>query len=246
MRINKDNIYLILSSSKYFNNNIFDDYMENDFTLHTTCKINHNELKNDVESYIISRNGRHCGISVFKHNDGNLFVHFTYWFVDDLGEYVIKTTRYVLPKDRHDEFNHFTMISDIEKKRIDCYINFENVGSIKYTGMKPYSYIGSYFWFGCASMMSEEKYKNDGDFDFKLSFLTKNKIEIPSLIDIVINYETKYIKPKGSLYILNDELMNMYEFGFFCDFKNSSIYKIWNLVNNGIYPVRYFENNTQY
>ena len=50
MRVNKDKIYVIPSSSKYFNNTKVDSYMENDFTLQVRCKVNYDLLNPNEES----------------------------------------------------------------------------------------------------------------------------------------------------------------------------------------------------
>lgn len=248
MRINKDNIYVIPPSSKYFDNVKLDSYMEGNFTLHVRCKINVEMLPENEDAFIISRNGMHSGIAVYRHSNGEVFVHFIYWFLDNQGKSVLECVNYLIPKPLLNFSNTYTMICNHSKELINCYINEEKIGSINYIGLNKCSYKGSYYWFGCSNMLTKEgDSKNIGDFDIDLAFLCKNSLKMEEVEDIALNYRTKYSeKYIKELRLLNNKIPQKEYFGFFCDFSTISNYKIWNMSFNGIYPMIYLEDNTYY
>ena len=248
MRVNKDRIYVIPSSSKYFNDTKVDTYMENDFTIQLSCKVNYDQLEPNEESFILSRNGKHTGVSVFRHQDGNLFIHFTYWFWKDGTEAIMKTEKYILPESLVNLYNTYTMICSHDNQTIKCFVNNEQIGLIEYKGLDKCVYTESYYWFGCGSMfMQNANSMNIGDFDINFAFVSKCKFSIKQVEDITLNYKTKYTEELiNGLRLLNDKIPNKESFGFFCDFNVSSKYKIWNMVYNGVYPIIYMEDNTHY
>jgi hypothetical protein len=248
MRINKDKIYVIPSSSKYFNDTKVDTYMENDFTVQIRCKVNYDLLDINGECFMISRNGKHSGISVYRHEDGTLFIHFVYWFSNDKSESVMKIEKYILPETFVNLFNTYTMICDNENKIIKCYVNNEQVGLIDYEGLEKNPYSDVYYWFGCGSMFMENASDMKlGDIDIDFAFVSKSKLTIEEVEDITLNYNKKYTKELvGDLKLLSDNMPHKESFGFFCDFNISSKYKIWNMVFNGICPIIYMEDNTHY
>jgi hypothetical protein len=249
MRINKENVFVIPSTSKYFNDTKVDSYMEEDFTLFVECKINYNKLDENVESFILSRNGKHSGISYFKHQDGNHFIHFTYWLWKDGKEEILETIKYILPHNLIDQYNRYYMVGDHTEKVIYCYVNDLLVGQIDYNGFDKCVYTESYIWFGCGSMiMPNEKDCLIGDYDYRLSFMSKSKMRLSEIDDLATNYKEKYTENYAGedLLILNKTAPHYGNFGFFCDFEKTTTYKIWNLVFNGVYPIIYKENNTHY
>jgi hypothetical protein len=248
MQINKDRLYVIPPTSKYFDEVRVDSFMENDFTLQLRCKINYNQLEKEQEASIFSRNGKHAGVSVYKNNEGLLFVHFTYWFWKDGVEPIMKCERYILPERFIDLYNTYTMICDHNNQTIKCYVNNEQTGLIDYEGLDKYVYTDAYCWFGCSNMVGQTKENaNIGDFDLNFGFLSKSKFTIEEVDDITLNYKTKYTNDYvNELKTLSNNLPAKDSFGFFCDFNISCEYKVWNMVNNGIFPIIYMADNTHY
>jgi hypothetical protein len=83
-----------------------------------------------------------------------------------------------------------------------------------------------------------------GDFDFDLSFLLNKKIEFNKVNDIVKNYKQLYtIEMFDGLRKLKDNFELKDNFAFFCDFKNYTKYKLWDMTFSGNYPQIYIEDN---
>ncbi len=84
LRVNKDSIYFILPEDRYSVSNRIDKHMAEDFTLYVKAKINYDNIADNSESYILSRNGMHSGISIYKDNDKNCHAIFSWWVIDEM------------------------------------------------------------------------------------------------------------------------------------------------------------------
>jgi hypothetical protein len=244
LRINKDNIFFILPEDRYSVSNRIDKHMAEDFTLHVRAKINADELKNNSETYIISRNGMHSGISAYKDNESYIHIIFSWWIIDKDGENVYKSVPNKIEMDMLDNFNDFTMICDNTKKEIHCYINNKHVGVISYKKQERHIYENTFYWFGCGSMMCTDEYRQIGDFTFDLAFLLNKKIKIQEVDDIAKNYNKSYtVKTFYGFRKIKDDFYLKDNLAFFCDFKHQTRYKIWDMTFSGNYPQIYIEDN---
>lgn len=244
LRINKDNIFFILPEDRYSVSSRIDTHMAEDFTLHMRVKVNYDELSNNSESYIFARNGMHSGISIYK--DGESYIHaiFSWWIIDENGENVYKSVPNKIEMDMIHEYNDYTMVCDHKKQEINCYFNGEFVGTISYKDNERHIYEGGFYWFGCGSMMCPEEHRQIGDFDYDLAFLLNKKIKIEESMDIAKNYEKDYtVETFYGLRKLKDDFDLKNNLAFFCDFKNLTRYKIWDMTFSGNYPQIYIEDN---
>jgi hypothetical protein len=220
--------------------------MDNDFTLYAKAKL-FPESITDKAAYLIARNGMHSGISVFKDPADKIVVQFSYWFYNESDvnneNPIYKDVSVLLNDDLINEFNHYTMICNNDKKTIDCYINDELVGLIYYSEFNKVSYKNAFYWFGCGNMISNDEHSSFGEFEFDLSFLSTNAMNIDDVIDISNNYNNHITQLAGDLNVLDDTIQKKYSFSFFCNFKASNRYKIWDLTFKGNNPQLYMENN---
>jgi hypothetical protein len=246
LKINKDNIFFILTENRYGLSERIDSDMDDDFTLYTKTKLFAESITNKA-SYIIARNGMHSGIAVFKDPNDKIVVQFSYWFYEETDvekeNPIYKDVSVLLNDDLINEFNHYTMICNNEKKTIDCYINDELVGLIYYVDLIKASYKNAFYWFGCGNMISNDEHSSFGEFEYELTFLSKNILNIDDVIDISNNYNKNIIEFVGDLKILDEEIQQKYLFSFFCNFKALNRYKIWDLSFKGNTPQLYMENN---
>lgn len=244
LRINKDNIFFILPEDRYSVSKRIDKYMSEDFTLYVKSKINYNELENDKEYFMFSRNGMHSGISIYKDKEGFIHTVFSWWIINEKGENEYKSVSHKIDNILIDETNEYVMICDDTKKEINCYFNNELVGFISYKNCERQIYENTFYWFGCGSMMCDEEHRHIGDFDFDLSFLLNKKLEIEKVNDIAENYKKSYTtKMFDGILKLKDDFYLRDNFAFFCDFNNSTRYKIWDMTFSGNYPQIYIEDN---
>lgn len=244
LRINKDNIFFILPEDRYSVSKRIDKHMSEDFTLHARVKVNYDELNNNTESYIFARNGMHSGISIYKDNESYIHAIFSWWVIDENGENVYKSVPNKIEMDMVNEYNDYTMICDDEKKEIHCYFNNKYVGLISYKKQERHVYEGGFYWFGCGSMMCPEEHRQIGDFDFDLIFLLNKKLKADEVDDISKNYEKSYTTETFyGLRKLKDDFYLKDNFAFFCDFKDLTRYKIWDMTFSGNYPQIYIEDN---
>jgi hypothetical protein len=244
LRINKDNIFFILPEDRYSVSKKIDKYMSEDFTFYVKVKINHREMENDKEYFIFARNGMHSGISVYKDNDSFLHIVYSWWIIDEAGENQYKSVSQKIEKENNDDFHEVVMICDDVQKEIYCYLNSESVDTISYKKCERHKYENTFYWFGCGSMMCPEEHRHIGDFNFELSFLLNKKIDIVRVDYIVENYKELYtVEMFDNLRKLKDNFYLKDNFAFFCDFNNSTKYKIWDMTFSGNYPQIYIENN---
>jgi hypothetical protein len=244
LKVNKDNIFFILPESRYAVSDRIDMWMEEDFVLHTTAKVNTNILK-DTQTWIIARNGMHSGINAFKDYEGKVTIGFTYWFKQENGEPIVKQAFYTLSEAELNEFNEFTMICDhhIDRK-IDCFINSKLVGTIYFDKDEKQSYEWAFFWFGCGSMIGPEEHRGYGDFEYKLAFCLNKYLSIVEVQDIIDNYYDKYSHEVfNGLRKVNHDYPLRKNFAFLCDFSHHNRYKVWDASFSGNYPQFYIEHN---
>jgi hypothetical protein len=247
LKINADNLYLILPSNVSFKESNIGGSMEKDFTLFARVKIDKEKLT-EKESFIISRSGMHSGISVFKNQLDKVFLQYTYWFENEEdGTKSVKQVHVELKDSDMEDFVDLYMINDDDKAKISCYLNGNIVGSIVYSGFNKLSYKDSPFWIGCGSMFGDEDTRGIGDFEYEIIFCSSKKILNLDVQDIIKNYDSKYSKNIfGNYKIFNPNLELTKYFAFFCDFKISNRYKLWNYAFNGNYPQIYIEGNVYY
>jgi hypothetical protein len=245
LRIDKDNAYLILPESRYSISQRIDGSMDGDFTLHVRAKA-FKETLTDKKSYIIARNGQHCGIAINR-NDENIYsISFEYWFFNksDINKTVplYKMIRHELLSEVLFEYNDYTMIS--VGNEINCYFNEELIGTINFSGLNKKSYIDSFFWFSCGDMIGTEEYRCSGDFEYNFSFLLNESTDISTVMDIVNNYKIKYTHTyNDNLLKINDDFDLKSQLIFMIEFENKNKYKQWNMAFNGSFPQLYLENN---
>ena len=140
-KINKDEIYLIISNETHSELTNISGFMDKDFTISTTFKINKPiEYDGGSPHYIFSRNGRHSGIGYFLTHDMKIRVFLNYWFLDKSGESILKDIQYELPLEREEIFNNYTVICNDNRKIMELYINDLLVGSLDYDGLDKLSY----------------------------------------------------------------------------------------------------------
>jgi hypothetical protein len=245
MIVNKDNIFCILPVGRYETSKRIDDFMENDFTIFVSAKIIKESIMKENPSYFFARNGRHCGLSAILNDDGNVMIQLNYWFFDSNEEIISKNTTYTLPDDLENEFNEYTIICDDTNSIINLYINDNHVSFIEYKDMKKLPYTDSLIWLGCGNMITEDEYKNIGSFEYKLLFALNKKLKITDVVYAKNNYENKYLETDTfqGLPILSKDMPYKDKYKIFCDFKNSTQYKIWDMTGIGNYFQFYIENN---
>lgn len=242
-KIDKNNIYFINPHSIDKFDTDISGFMEENFTLYVKCKYDKHRLPYNDPSYIVSRNGMHAGICVLKMNDNRMVINYSYWFIDSDKNAKNILLQYIIPSNFDFIHNEYIMICDMEKKNIQCYFNEINVGTIDFQNMEKNPYDDSFIWVGCASMMTEEKYRNIGDFDYELFFGSDSSLNYDEITEIKNNYD------KVLSYISNDIPIISYNhyyhkhLKFLFNFKNKTEYKVWNLVFNGNNLQKYFENN---
>ena len=244
LRIDNENIFFLLPESRYAVSDRIDMWMEEDFVLHVTAKVNPDTLK-DTQAWIIARNGMHSGINAFKDYHGRISIGFTYWFKQENGEPSVKQVFYTLEESELNEFNEFTMICDhhIDRK-INCFINSKLVGTIYFDKDEKQSYEWAFFWFGCGSMIGPEEHRGYGDFEYKLAFCLNKYLNIVEVQDIIDNYYDRYSHEVfNGLRKVNHDYPLRKHFAFLCDFSHHNRYKVWDASFSGNYPQFYIEHN---
>jgi len=244
LKVNKDNIFFILPESRYSVSDRIDKWMEEDFVLHVSAKI-FPETLDIKQSFLVSRNGMHSGISAFKDDFGNCNIVFTYWFKDKNDEAIPKQIFYGIPDTELNEFNEYTMICDhfIDRK-IDCYVNGKLVGTILFEENDKQSYENAFFWFGCGSMIGPEEHRGYGEFEYKLAFCINKNLSNLDVQDIIDNYSDKFSHEVfNGLKKLNYDYPLRKNFAFLCDFSHHNRYKVWDVSFSGNYPQFYIEKN---
>jgi hypothetical protein len=244
LKINKDNIFFILPEDRYSVSKRIDNHMFNDFTLHMKAKVNYNELQNDKDYFLFSRNGMHSGISIYKDVNSNIHAVFNWWIVNENGENEYKCVTRRIEEEYIHQFNEYTMICDDIEKEMCCYFNKELIGTISYKNCEKIKYENTFYWFGCGSMMCEPEHRRIGDFELDFVFLLDKNIGTDGVDDIIKNYKTSYtVEMFDGLRKLKDDFILKDNFAFFCDFENVTRYKVWDMTFSGNYPQIYIEDN---
>ena len=247
LKINAENLYLVLPSNVSFKESNIGDSMEKDFTLFARVKVD-KKILTETESFIISRSGMHSGISIFKNQLDKVFLQYTYWFENEEdGNKSVKQVQIELKDSDLDDFIDVYMTNDDDRAKISCYLNNNVVGSMIYSGYTKLSYVDSPYWFGCGSMFGDDNTRGIGDFEYEIVFALNKRLTSLDVQDLIKNYQTKYSKKAfGNYKIFNPNWELTKHFAFFCDFEVSNRYKLWNYAFNGNYPQIYIEGNVYY
>jgi hypothetical protein len=240
----KDNIYVILPESRYAVSNRIDSYMEEDFTLYTKAKVNADYIKQDTESFLISRNGMHSGISFYKDKNEDICVCFTYWFTTKNGESIIKQVTHIIPESKINDSNEYKMICDhYVDRNISCYFNNEMIGKIEFGDSNRNSYLNGFYWIGCGSMIGPEEHQCIGEFDVDLMYLLNTAISVEEMDDLATNYNKHTYDVFDNLKKFKDNFYLKKYMAFFCNFDKRNRYKVWDMAFNGNYPQIYLDGN---
>lgn len=243
-KINKNEIYLMVSNESHAEIDNISGFMDKDFTISVTFKINKPiEYDGGYPHYIFSRNGRHSGIGYILTEDMKICGFLSYWFLDKSGESIHKTIQFELPSEREEMFNNYTVICNDNSKIMELYFNDSLAGVFNYNGLDKLTYSNKLIWIGAGSMIVDEDiYKNiaDGEISFLLgSEKAQNIEEIGIIRDNYDNQEYIEYDTYKSLPILK----NKEKYVIFNDFKYKNKYKIWNMINNGNFFQYYMPNN---
>jgi hypothetical protein len=246
LRINKDNLFFILPEDRYSVSQRIDKHMAKDFTLYVKVKVNIEELQANKEHYIFARNGMHSGISIYKDPENRVHAVYNWWVRNvETGEYEYKNVTHRIDIELENEHNEYIMICDNNiNKNIKCYFNDELIGVIHFANSEKNPYEGAFYWFGCGSMLCDDvEHRHIGDFDFDMAFLLDKKIQMAEVKDIITNYPLYTHEMYGGLRKLKDDFYLKDNFAFFCNFDNTTRYKVWDMTFSGNYPQVYIENN---
>jgi hypothetical protein len=242
-KTDKNNVFFI--NTQNIDNHGIDisEFMEENFTIYVKCKYDKHRLPYNDPSYIVSRNGRHSGICVLKMDDNTMVVNYSYWFNDFNNEGKNILLQYIIPSSYDFVSNEYIMICNMDKKIIECYFNDINVGIIDFNDMTKHSYTDSFIWLGCASMMTDEKYRNIGNFDFDLFFGCDISLTIDEISNLKNNYTKTLSYISDDIPILNSKNQQYKNLKFLFNFKHKTEFKVWNLMFNGNNLQKYIENN---
>lgn len=244
--INKNNIYAISPNPKYADYSVsITNGLDNDFTIFVRGKAIVDELEVGNDGYIISKNGRHAGIGLFKTEENRIGVFFSFWFWKEGEENIHKRLAYLLDTDKENEFNDYTMICNHINSNIDCYVNGKSVGTIEYDGLTKYSYVDSFLWLGCGNLLSDN-YNHYTSFEYDRIMLLNIPLYPNKIYDFLERYNDEYVESYYGLPILDVRSPYKDNIFLFLDFKDKTNFKLWNLAFNGNYPNLYIENHTSF
>lgn len=249
LKVDKDNIYIMIPSGKYSTDNRIDEVMDGSFTIYTKVKIIKDNMISSQEAFIFARNGQHAGLSVVMDNNGVLFVKAAYWFMDENSEIVYKQMFYMLPPELEDEFNEYIFTCDDTIKLMKLYVNGIECNSIDYSNLTKQKYADVYIWLGCGSMtVAEDKYKHIGEFEYEMVVVSDILINVDELTKIVKEYDINYLTydEYSELPVLSDNIPYKEHLKIFTDFKHRNKYKIWNLAGNYNNFQLYIENKINF
>jgi hypothetical protein len=258
---NKSNLYICNPNSKYTDSSSdWSKFMEEDFTIFLRSKILIDEIDSKNDGYMISRSGKHAGISTHKDDESKIKITFIYWFWQknikhekdgevyyDEPTAIYKTVSYhLLPEEKY-EYNDYIMQCDHSNRKILCYINGNLIGEIDYTNLDKNVYTEQYMWLGCGNMITEHtEHRHVGAYEYDLFFCLDKVMDLDTIYDIKDNYKEKYTTNYLDLLILNDNIPFKNNIYFFLNFTKKTMYKLWNSSFNGYFPNLYIENNTQF
>jgi hypothetical protein len=243
LKLDKENIYLILSNDKTNLNDKISDFMDGSFTISTRHKINKPEIYDmGLLHYIFARNGMHSGLGYHINYKYDVHIYFNYWFMDDKGKVFDKNIQYVLPQELEKEFNDYTVICDDENKKIKLYVNDDLKSEMDYSGSTKIKYNNTSIWLGCANMITDDELQkniSDAEIDFLLA--SNKALDLDEIKEVRLNYEFNYTETKT--YDTLPILKYPENYIIFTDFKYKNRYKIWNMVDNGNFFQYYIEGN---
>lgn len=238
LRVNKDNVYFIHPKNPDFKEINGYDFMSKDFTLFVRVKINE-EVLEETDSFIVSRNGAHAGISVLTDKyHYNYYIQFTYWFWEKnnpSADIMVKQLQHKLTESDINNFMDLYIVNDSKNSKINCYHNKELVGVMDYEGLTLAEYDESQYWFGASNMITPDKHPV-GDFEYELIFCVRKNLDVNQIYNIIDNYENEYLEnifEDFKIFKRSWELSK--DFYFFYDFKYKNRYKFWNYAFNGNY-----------
>lgn len=245
MLVNKDNIFCMLPVGRYETSKRVDNFMEKNFTIFVKTKILRESISKNQTSYFFARNGMHSGLSAILSEENEMLIQLNYWFMDENDNVIPKHVTYTLQKELENKFNEYVVVNDNDNSKIYLYVNNSCVCIMEYPGLKKLPYTDSLIWLGCGNMITEDEHKNIGSFEYELLFGLNRCISIEEVIDVKTNYEFKYLETTtfNGLPILNKLISHKENYKIFCNFKNSTQYKIWDMTGIGNYFQFYIENN---
>jgi hypothetical protein len=238
LKIDKNNIYFMHPKNRDFKEINGYDFMIKDFTLFVRVKVDESELQ-EMDSFIISRNGAHSGISILTDKyHYNYYIQFTYWFWEKNNrnaEIQVKQIQHQIEEDDLNNFNDIYIVNDSINSKINCYYNKELVGVMDYDGFTLADYDESQYWFGAPNMVNPDNHPI-GKFEYDLTFCIRKNLNTDTIYDIIENYKTNYLEvifDDFEIFKRDWELTK--DFYFFYDFKDRNRYKFWNYAFNGNY-----------
>lgn len=242
LKLDKENVYLILSND---NTNLVEkisDFMDGSFTISTRHKINKPEIYDGGPlHYVFARNGKHTGLGYYENFEYKVFIYFNYWFTDNNGQITDKNIQYILPSELESEFNDYTVICDDVNKKIWLYVNDDLKEEMDYTGLTKVSYDNTSLWLGCGNMITdEENQRNICDAEIDYLMISDKCLFIDEVKEIKQNYDQKL---STKVYDTLPILENPGSIKFLSDFKHKNRYKVWNMVDNGNFFQYYIEGN---
>jgi len=238
LRINKDNIYKVSAKIPFFDK-LEEDSMSDDFTLFARIKVTDQDILEGIDKFVIARNGAHSGISIVKDDyNYNLYVQYSYWFWEKTAKKDILDVQQIhfkLEEEELSDYINLWMVNNQEESKIDCYCNGKLAGTMNYQGKLKAFYDDAPYWFGCGNMLNEGE-KQVGDFEYDIAFSIRKPLSVEEVKDLLENYRLKYSMPVFEKYAAfkPDWELTKY-FTFFCDFKDTNRYKVWNYAFNGYY-----------
>lgn len=250
IKINRNNLFLLLSNFQSDFIDRIDSFTNNDFTIYTKVKIIKPDLLGGSKhGYIFSLSGQHSGLSYFITDNNNVIISFNYWMINEDGEHICLDMSYTLPKESESEFNEYYIICDESSKTLRLYINWELKSSLNYDGFKKVNYEDAIMWIGCGNMlMNDLAQRVIGNFEIDSLIGADKNINLANLKDFIINYKEKYsnLNEYDGFMIINEEIEKLYGIKFFLTFDLFTEYKIWNMINNGNFFRKYIPQNIMF
>lgn len=243
LKLDKENIYLIISNDKTELTDKISDFMDGSFTISTRHKINKPEVYDGGPlHYVFARNGKHVGLGYYENFEYKVHIYFNYWFTDESGQVIDKNIQYVLPRELETEFNNYTVICDDKNKKIWLYVNDDLKAEMDYAGLTKLDYVNTSIWLGCANMITDDEVqRNISDVEIDFLLASDKKLDIDEIKEVRLNYEFNYTE--RNTYDSLPILKYPGNYKIFTDFKHKNRYKLWNMVDNGNFFQYYIEGN---
>jgi hypothetical protein len=223
--------YAVLPHSKYGlstspPSNIMND---SEYTLFVKVKIE--KQKEDNDSCIIARPGRHSGLFFSNNNEqGGGYLKFILWAKKG-DEYITKYDDvYIEENDLGKELIlHTTRDSENNFK---FFINGEVKSEVKIeNGEELIDYRGEPYYIGAGNPFSiDPVFCNYGEFEFHFVGLVSKEISYED----ILSYSSNIIKhERHGLNVLSNDFELKKHTSFYFDFENISRYRIWDVSDNG-------------